>query len=218
MVAEAFSRVLASLQLGAGPDVAFRLYLFSVIRRTAESPAGAGGSATEPQSAARSGDLAARAFRSLPERAQTLLWRTEIEGQPPGAVAGHLGMSPNAVAALAYHAREGLRHAHLDLHVAEEEAPPCGLVQERLGAYGQGVLIGGEAARVSRHLRTCTRCEALRLDLTDVHSVLVRSVAPLYLGRATDGYLDTISLGGPQRGPRATGGQPGIGGRRPSPP
>ena len=35
VVAESFSRVLHALQQGDGPDLAFRAYLFTVVRRTA---------------------------------------------------------------------------------------------------------------------------------------------------------------------------------------
>ena len=49
---------------------------------------------------------AAKAFASLPERWQVVLWHLEVEGQKPADIAPLLGMSPNSVSALAYRARE----------------------------------------------------------------------------------------------------------------
>ena len=53
--------------------------------------------------------MIADAFASLPERGETVLWHTEIEGARPAEVASLLGLTANGVAVLAYRAREGLR-------------------------------------------------------------------------------------------------------------
>ncbi|MFD0538728.1 RNA polymerase sigma factor [Actinomadura luteofluorescens] len=58
-------------------------------------------------------DALVRAFRSLPERWQTVLWYTVIEDEPVGQVAELLGMEKGAVSQLAFRAREGLRQAFL---------------------------------------------------------------------------------------------------------
>ena len=67
--------------------------------------------------------LAARAFHRLPERWQTVLWHTEVEQESPAEVAPLLGLTPNGVAALAYRAREGLRQAYLQEHLANGVGP-----------------------------------------------------------------------------------------------
>ena len=73
----------------------------------------------DPVAIALDRTLTARAFRSLPERWQSVLWYTEVEGMDPHEVAPILGMSANGVAALSYRAREGLRKAWLQAHVSE---------------------------------------------------------------------------------------------------
>jgi len=62
--------------------------------------------------------IVARAFASLPERWQAVLWHTEIEGARPADMAPLLGLTANSVAALAYRAREGLRQAYLQMHLS----------------------------------------------------------------------------------------------------
>lgn len=47
----------------------------------------------------------------LPERWRNALWYSEVEQLTSSEVAGVLGISPNAAAALTYRAREGLRRA-----------------------------------------------------------------------------------------------------------
>lgn len=65
-------------------------------------------SLTDPAVADLERTMIARAFASLPERWQAVLWHTETEGARPAEVASLLGLTANGVAALAYRAREGL--------------------------------------------------------------------------------------------------------------
>ena len=79
---------------------------------------------------------AARAFASLPERWQLVLWHTEVEGQKPADVAPLLGMSANSVSALAYRAREGLRQAFLRCTSQDaRRRRPAAWTHDHLGAY-----------------------------------------------------------------------------------
>ena len=64
---------------------------------------------------------AARAFQSLPERWQLVLWHLEVEGQKPADIAPLLGISANSVSALAYRAREGLRQAFVSMHAQDAD-------------------------------------------------------------------------------------------------
>ena len=110
LVAEAFAKVLPVLARGAGPDVAFRPYLLTAVRRLdvdrhrslartrptddeavldAALPFSDGPTAV----AGFESEAAARAFASLPERWQLVLWHTEVEGQRPAEVAPLLGLS-----------------------------------------------------------------------------------------------------------------------------
>ena len=149
-MSEAFARVLSALQRGAGPEMAFRPYLLTSVRNafydrmrkdkrldvTDEVPEDMG----RVLAAAASSDdeeerrLAAAAFASLPERWQLVLWHTEVEGRSPAEVAPLLGLAPNAVAALAYRAREGLRQAYLNAHIQARPPAGCEDTIPKLGA------------------------------------------------------------------------------------
>ena len=98
LVNGAFERVLAALRRGHGPDEAFRPYLFVTIRRLAGDRAAAAGGDDSPldevpEAVAAADDpavveltdrrLVAEAFAALPDRWQTVLWHTAIEGQRP---------------------------------------------------------------------------------------------------------------------------------------
>src|SRR5699024_7871091 len=164
LVAEGFTRVFAALQAGRGPDVAFRPYLLSTIRRLAydrtdrerrESPEEMAQEAPAPTSPdpildGFERDAAAAAFSSLPERWRLVLWHTEVEGQTPAEIGALLGMSANSVAALAYRAREGLRQAYLAEHTPEPSGGgrECRRVAGRLSGYVRGSLTPAREQRV----------------------------------------------------------------------
>lgn len=209
LVNEGFARVLRALQNGKGPDITFRPYLLSTIRRLAydrttreqrESP-----SATHeaPEPAAQTSDpvldgfereTAAAAFASLPERWRMVLWHTEVEGQSPAEVAELLGMKANAVAALAYRAREGLRQAYLTEHTPKAgSTKECELTAGRLGSYVRGGLTPAREASVRRHLEECDDCQAAYLELASVNTSMPAIVAFAVLGPFGFGYLAKAS-------------------------
>jgi hypothetical protein len=118
-------------------------------------------------------NLIRRAFTSLPERWRKVLWKMEVEGQRPAAVATNFGLSPNATAALARRARQGLRAAYLQAHLAaERSATGCRSVLEKLGAYTAGTTSGIERRRIRAHLATCAPCAAMHDELRDVFTGL----------------------------------------------
>ena len=210
LVSEAFAKVLVVLQRGGGPDLAFRAYLLTAVRRL---------QVDRIRSTARlqtTGDLtpfdpgipfrdtaiegfesaaAARAFASLPERWQLVLWHTEVEQQKPAEVALLLGMSANSVSALAYRAREGLRQAYLSMHTQDVEDDACARTRAQLGAYVRGGLSRRDSTRVEQHLEECRRCTAIYLELTEVNSGLGALLAPLLLGSAATAYLGAATGG-----------------------
>jgi hypothetical protein len=142
------------------------------------------------------GGAAARAYASLPERWQLVLWHLEVEGQKPAEVAPLLGMTPNSVSALAYRAREGLRQAYLQMHSADISDADCQWVHDRLGAYVRKGLSRRDAAKVEEHLRTCRKCTALFIELSEVNSSMAGVIGPVVLGTATMGYLGAAALAG----------------------
>ncbi|MBP2322813.1 RNA polymerase sigma factor (sigma-70 family) [Kibdelosporangium banguiense] len=211
LVSEAFAKVLDTLRAGRGPDSAFRAYLLTALRHTAYDKTRrdkkvelsedvttiAGADTAVPFSdtavAGLERSLAARAFARLPERWQAVLWHTEVEGQSPAEVAPLLGLTPNGVSALAYRAREGLRQAYLQVHLAESDNERCRATAERLGAWTRGGLSKRETAQVEAHLDECERCRVLAAELADVNSGLRGIIAPLVLGVGALGYLATTT-------------------------
>ena len=204
LVSDAFTKVLTVLQRGGGPDLAFRAYLLTAVRRLHVDKIRAG-SRLRPvddmtpfdpglpfhDTAIEGFDnaAAARAFASLPERWQMVLWHTEVEQQKPADIAPLLGMSANSVSALAYRAREGLRQAFLSQHATDPDDVDCAWTRDHLGAYVRGGLSRRDAGRVDDHLAECRACAAVYLELTEVNSGLAALLAPLLLGAAGASYL-----------------------------
>jgi RNA polymerase sigma factor (sigma-70 family) len=204
LVSEAFAKVLSVLQRGGGPDLAFRAYLLTSVRRlhvdkvrgnarlrTTDdlTPYDPGVPFEDTAVAGFENATAAKAFASLPERWQQVLWHTEVEGQKPAEVARLLGMTPNSVSALAYRAREGLRQAFVTLHAQDVVDERCQATRANLGAYLRGGLSRRESAKVEAHLRECRACAAIYLELADVNADLGAVLAPVLLGSAGAGYL-----------------------------
>ena len=208
LVSEAFTKVLVVLQRGGGPDLAFRPYLLTAVRRLGVDGA-RGTKRTRPtddqavldpaaplEDSAVSGfekNAAARALASLPERWQAVLWHTEVEGQKPADIAPLLGMSPNAVAALAYRAREGLRQAFLTMHVEDAGEEACATARAHMGAYIRGGLSRREAAKLAAHIESCRPCAAIYLELVEANGELRGLLAPIVLGSAAAAYLGGAS-------------------------
>ena len=230
LVAGAFTRMLEVLRAGRGPTEAFRAYLLTSVRHLAYDrsraerrldltgdlsdvhgidPDGTVVPFTDPALAGLERTLAARAFATLPERWQAVLWHLEVEGDSPADIAPLFGLTANAVSALGYRAREGLRQAYLQEHLAsgsgrwDRRHRDTG---EKLGAYTRGGLSRREAHRVEAHLAECGECRALADELRDVNAGMVRSVvAPLVLGAGLVGYLASRGSTGPLAFDASTG-------------
>lgn len=211
LVSEAFARVLDVLRAGRGPDSAFRAYLFTALRHIAydrtrrerrfeltDDVSTVGGvdpgalyqPFVDPAVAELDRGLAVRAFTRLPERWQAVLWHMEIEGQSPAEVGPMFGLTGNAVSALACRAREGLRQAYLQVHLADTTSGRCRATTDKLGAWTRERLSRRETVQVETHLDRCARCRELAAELADVNSGL-RMVAVALLGPAAAAYLAT---------------------------
>ncbi len=204
LVSEAYARIYQRVLAGGGPDGAFRPYLYATIRNLAcrwggdrrdvnvddmgefEDPE----VASDPSAAALDRTLTARAFRALPERWQSVLWYTEVEGMDPHEVAPVLGLTANGVAALSYRAREGLRKAWLQAHVSDAgSSSACQWSIARLGDYARNGLTARERARVSDHLAACARCGIISEEVDEVGSRLALILFPLLLGGVAGGGI-----------------------------
>ncbi len=204
IVSEAFTRIYKTVRAGGGPTGAFRPYLYTCIRNIAstwgaasrdvsvddfsefEDPA----TLVDPAAVALDRTLTARAFRSLPERWQSVLWYTEVEGMDPHEVAPILGMSANGVAALSYRAREGLRKAWLQAHISDATADgECKWALSKLGEHARHSLNARDDDRLTFHLTTCARCAIVSEEVDEVGSRLASILMPLVLGGAAGGTL-----------------------------
>ncbi|PWI42381.1 sigma-70 family RNA polymerase sigma factor [Streptomyces sp. ICBB 8177] len=201
LTGEVFARTLQAVRGGSGPEVAVRAYLLTTVRRVAASW---GNTAKREQlvedfatfavTSAGSGanddtldlgadvramheadqSLAVRAFKTLPERWQAVLWHTAVEEESPSEVAPLLGLTANATAVLAHRAREGLRQAYLQAHVnsALTSEGECARYADRLGAHARGALRLRADRELRKHLDECGRCRAAAADLADVNACL----------------------------------------------
>ncbi len=197
LVADAFTRVLASLKRGNGPTTDFRNYLFTTIRRTAIT----GYAKTDPEidiadfgSLEHSAQFPATppprifgdgvigdAFLSLPPRWQQALWYIEVEGLPVGDAAKLLGLTANSTSALVYRAREGLRTAYLENYVRADRRHECPSRRD-LVAYVRGKCGEAVRARVHHHVEACDGCAAAADDISHVGVKLRALALPLLAG------------------------------------
>lgn len=198
LVSEAFTSILSTIRRGGGPQDGFRPYLFATIRnvaaswgrRTAETPLDdlderSADSAAEFAELVADRSVLAQAFRELPARWRTLLWYLEVEGMKPREVAPLLGLSANAVSALAYRAREGFKQAWLQAHISDPARPAeCRWVCELLVASERKAVTRTDRRRLDAHLRTCRACRIVAADIEHVSQKLRMVLLPLVLGGA----------------------------------
>lgn len=208
LAAEAFARVLAALRSGGGPLTAFRPYLLTAVRnvfydRVRRSQKVEPTDVIEeyerpepyedPSIAALERSYAARAFARLPERWRAVLWHTEVEGESPTQIAPLFGLTANAVAVLAFRARERLRQGYLAEHITLTGSPRCHWTGEHLPGYVRAGLAGRERSKVEDHLAECAECRRLHRELTEANVGLRAVLAPLVLGTAAPAYLATAA-------------------------
>jgi RNA polymerase sigma factor (sigma-70 family) len=195
LVSEAYLRIFGALQRGGGPHEAFRPYLYRTIRNVALSQVRSETSVpldfagdlvdphADPETITERKTITARAFRTLPERWQTVLWYTEVEGMEPAEAAPYLGLAPNSVAALAYRAREGLRKAWLQAHVSDSRVPEgCRWTTEHMSDYVRDALTARSRLRFDKHLDECTRCTILLEEIDHLSQKLAVVLLPIVLG------------------------------------
>ncbi|MFF7894984.1 sigma-70 family RNA polymerase sigma factor [Streptomyces sp. NPDC007907] len=199
LTAEVFARMLQAVRGGAGPTHAVRAYLLTSVRRiaaawtrsarreqlvddfavfaaqSAHGPDVSGDDTREQGADVRAmheaeQSMAMRAFRSLPERWQAVLWHTEVEDESPSEVATLFGLDANGTRVLASRAREGLKQAYLQAHVSatltgDEE---CARYADQLGTYARGRLRTRAERGLRKHLEECAKCRLAALQIEEV--------------------------------------------------
>lgn len=195
----------------------FAVFAATAAGAAASSPAG--GSGTESESAdvramaEADQTMAVRAFRSLPERWQAVLWHTAVEQESPSEVAPLLGLTANATAVLAHRAREGLRQAYLQAHVSEALTgqEECGRYADRLGAHARGALRLRADRELRKHLEGCDRCRAASVELADVNACLRGLLPAAFVGWFGAAYAAKAAAGAGAGAVAAAGAAAGAG-------
>lgn len=210
LVSEAYTRIYQRVLAGGGPTGAFRPYLYTTIRNLASTWGAASrdvqvddiaefedpSTIEDPAALALDKTLTARAFRSLPDRWQSVLWYTEVEGMDPHEVAPLLGMTANGVAALSYRAREGLRKAWLQAHINDASASgECQWTISRIGEHARHSLTARDTERLDFHLAACAKCAIISEEVDEVGSRLAMVMIPILLGGVVGGTF-LASFGG----------------------
>ncbi|MER5411071.1 sigma-70 family RNA polymerase sigma factor [Streptomyces sp. NPDC002769] len=244
LTAEVFARMLQAVRGGHGPEHAVRAYLLTTVRRVAanwtksakreqlvddfavfaaQAVRGAevsdddtldlGADARAMHEAEQS--MAMRAFRSLPERWQAVLWHTEVEDESPSEVATLFGLDANGTRVLASRAREGLKQAYLQAHVSatltrDEE---CARYADRLGAYARGGLRTRAERGLRKHLEECAKCRLAAGQIKEVASGIPAVVPVAVIGWfGAAGYAKAVALIAGGAGAGAAGAAAAAGG------
>ncbi|MCG0069927.1 sigma-70 family RNA polymerase sigma factor, partial [Streptomyces tricolor] len=225
LTAEVFARMLQAVRGGAGPEHAVRAYLLTSVRRVAahwtksarreqlvdDFALFAQQAARLPEASADDTGLGAdvralheadqsmamRAFRSLPERWQAVLWHTEVEDESPSEVAVLFGLDANGTRVLASRAREGLKQAYLQAHVSttlthDEE---CARYADQLGTYARRKLRVRAERGLRKHLEECARCRLAAAQIQEVASGIPGVVPVAVIGWfGAAGYAKALGI------------------------
>ncbi|MFC6356198.1 RNA polymerase sigma factor [Luethyella okanaganae] len=170
LVSEGFTAVLAAIRAGVGPRYGFRTYLFAVLRRLAASWARArrettidfadelpapGDSGCDPEEHA----IVADAFQRLPDRWQLVLRLSVVDGLSPSLIGERLDMTENAVAALTFRAKDGLRRSWVRAQLPERPGSPEHVwAMDHIVPHVRSRLRPLEARRLRRHVDACASC------------------------------------------------------------
>ncbi len=233
VVAEAFTRIYKAIQGGHGPHGGFRQYLFSTVRNIEIDWRKASRETSHDDMDVFEGllvedpndnlkldqSLTLQAFAALPVRWQEVLWYLEVERMTPQQLAPIIGVKPNAVAALAYRAREGLRQEWIQAHLQSlPKDSECRWTVERPGAYVRDGLRKRETPRGREALSTCETCPSALAEVEEVASRLTLVLLPLIVGvGAAAGYTASLVGGAHGAAPVLASDIRPIGGSSPQP-
>lgn len=195
ITADAMLKVFGLLERGLGPERAFRSYLFATVRTLVVDHARKAARETPVEDLHGFGDVTiddvndtraehadvVAAFRSLSPRSQRALWENLVEGRPLDEVGEHLDLTANAVAALAFRAREALRQAYLAQHLACVSQAECERYADQLPKHVRGKLRGRARRDLEAHLDSCHDCSTAAVALASINQRLAAILLPAAL-------------------------------------
>lgn len=210
LTSDVFARALDTVRSGSDPRAAWRPYLLTAVRRMAtewadtdhctglspeferwlaglpESPESDSGEARMRR--LEDGSLVLRAFRSLSERRQTVLWHTEVEEESARFVGRLLGLEEGDVAPLVSRARCGLREACLAVLADQAGSDECRRYSSMLGAVVRRT--GRRRTEdFDRHLSGCRRCRTALIELDDLDEGLGPALSAAVLPWGSRAYV-----------------------------
>ena len=233
LASDAFSNMLGAFASGGGPTGSVRAYLLTSVRNLAVTRSRRSSASevlsddvavfedgsrapADPMSRHTEMSMMRQAFAALPRRWQIILWRTAVDHDRNIEIGQDLGISPNAVAALAKRARRGLRQAYLQIHLSTNGLDPgCEPFVRRLPVLA----IDGSAPSddLARHLQTCLTCPGRLAELRRVEQQLgsmlgpaVLLTAPGFLSPALAGAAGLPATAGAAAAPAAASGAGGA--------
>ncbi|MEU9443166.1 sigma-70 family RNA polymerase sigma factor [Streptomyces sp. NPDC048304] len=244
LTAEVFARMLQAVRGGSGPKHAVRAYLLTSVRRVAAHWTKSARReqlvddfAVFAQQSSRASEvsdndtldlgadvramheaeqsLAMRAFRSLPERWQAVLWHTEVEDESPSEVAVLFGLDANGTRVLASRAREGLKQAYLQAHVSASLAgdEECARYADQLGTYARRKLRIRAEQGLRKHLEECAKCRLAAAQIEEVASGIPGVVPVAVIGWfGAAGYAKALGIVAGSAGVGAAGAAAAAGG------
>lgn len=224
VASDAFTSVIGAITRGSGPDELFRPYLYTVIRNLAGDEFRrrarntdreidfdafeddtVDASAQMAQAADRS--TLGRAFRSLPERWQSVLWYLDVEEMRPRHIAPLVDMKPGAVSSLAYRARQALRAAWVQEHLTLQSVPDeCRKHLARFGAYETGTLAARDRRRFEAHVQGCADCPPVVEDARRLAARIAVAILPTAGGLAAARAVSTAAAPAPAASAASTSG------------
>lgn len=209
LASDAFAQVLSALQRDKGPDESFRAYLYTVMRNAMQAASTIDAKsvtvddfepiqklnveeAVDPAITRFEASVVRSAFAAIPERWQSVLWYSDIEGMKPAEVGPILGLTPHGVSMLRKRAREGLRTAYVQAHVgAVAPDSACAGFASKLGAFERGTLGTRESSAIAAHIATCADCKGMHAEAKDVARGLLYIIALFFLGGSAHKFFGT---------------------------
>ncbi|MFC4222430.1 RNA polymerase sigma factor [Lysinibacter cavernae] len=179
LASEAFVKVLETIRRGKGPTDNFKGYLRTTVRslsadwyRKSAHYRDVSDMEEFTEHVPDVGDILDQgegeiiaAYLRLDQRWRQIIFLKDIEGRKTAECARIMGLNPPAVSTLYTRARQGLRKEYLSELAVSLTAPNCKVWSSALALDTLGQLTGGKKRSLQAHLRGCSDCERVAIEL-----------------------------------------------------